>query len=133
MSPRLRWSLLGGLLLLVLVGGGAALLLGGPPTYSDEAVPITVAPGGDFAIRLASNPTTGFRWELHTAPDSAVVTLRGSRYDGPDSQATGAGGHEVWTFHAVAPGQTTIGLRYAFLDHDPNRPTQDSVFTVIVR
>ncbi|HEX6605670.1 MAG TPA: protease inhibitor I42 family protein [Chloroflexia bacterium] len=134
MSKRLRWGLLGGLVLLILVvGGAAALLLAGPPTYSDESVPITVAPGGDFAIRLASNATTGYRWELHSAPDSAVVTLRESRYDGPDAPLVGAGGHEVWTFHAVAPGQTTIGLRYAFQDHAPTRPTQDTVFTVIVR
>jgi inhibitor of cysteine peptidase len=133
MSKRLRWSLLGGLLLLILGVGGAALLLGGPPTYSDETTPITAAPGSDFAIRLGSNPTTGYRWELRTPPDGGVVTLRDSRYDGPDAQLVGAGGHEVWTFHAVAPGTTTIGLRYAFEDHDPNRPTQDSVFTVIVR
>jgi predicted secreted protein len=133
MSKRLRWGLLGGLVLLILVVGGAALLLAGPPTYSDESVPITVAPGGDFAIRLASNATTGYRWELHSAPDPAVVTLRGSRYDGPDAPLVGAGGHEVWTFHAVAPGQTTIGLRYAFIDHGTNRPTEDRVFTVIVR
>jgi inhibitor of cysteine peptidase len=134
MSKRLRWGLLGGLVLLILVvGGAAALLLAGPPIYSDESVPITVAPGSDFAIRLASNATTGYRWELHTPPDSAVVNLRDSRYDGPDAPLVGAGGHEVWTFHAVAPGQTTIGLRYAFIDHGTNRPTQDSVFTVIVR
>jgi inhibitor of cysteine peptidase len=133
MSKRLRRLVLGGLLLLILVVGGAALLLAGPPTYSDETTTITAAPGSDFAIRLASNATTGYRWELLTAPDPAVVTLRGSRYDGPDAPLVGAGGHEVWTFHAVAPGQTTIGLRYAFIDHGTNRPTQDSVFTVIVR
>ena len=133
MSKRLRWGLLGGLLLLILGVGGAALLLGGPPTYCDETDPITAAPGSDFAIRLASNATTGYRWELLTPPDSAVVTLRNSRYDGPDSQLVGAGGHEVWTFRAVAPGTTTIGLRYAFIDHAPTRPTDDRVFTVIVR
>ena len=132
MNKRLRWILLGGLLLLILVVG-AGLLLAGPPTYSDETAPITAAPGSDFAIRLASNATTGYRWELHTPPDSAVVTLRDSRYDGPDSPLVGAGGHEVWTFHAVAPGTTTIGLRYAFEDHGTDRPTQDTVFTVIVR
>jgi predicted secreted protein len=63
-------------------------------------------------VSLASNPTTGYTWSITQAPDSKVVTQKGtSTFIAPaasSSTVVGAGGLEVWTFHAVAKGNTNI-------------------------
>ena len=62
-------------------------------------------------MTLASNPTTGYTWAITTPPDTKVVTEKGSTFIAPSTGSiavVGAGGQEVWTFHAVAPGNTTM-------------------------
>ena len=78
-----------------------------------------VAPGGRFDVRLESNPTTGYAWALRAGADSGVVRLVGSRFVPPVPPAgggpapVGQGGHEVFSFEAVAPGRTTLDFAYA--------------------
>jgi inhibitor of cysteine peptidase len=66
----------------------------------------------EFHITLASNATTGYHWELAEPPNNAVVRLVTSEYRPPKTNLVGAGGHEIWTFRAVSPGQTVIRLKY---------------------
>ncbi len=83
-----------------------------PEIYLNPDEPITVAAGRPFAIRLASNPTTGFGWQLAGPPDPRVARCLTNRYEPPDSRLCGAGGHELWTFEALKPGRTTATLQY---------------------
>lgn len=78
-----------------------------PPTGRIE-----VAVEREFSVTLASNPTTGYHWELAAALDEGIVKLVNSTYQAPATDLLGAGGEEIWTFKAVGRGETVIELKY---------------------
>ena len=80
-----------------------------PPATPTE---ITARVGSTFTVRLDANATTGYRWQLATAPDPAIAKLLDSNYE-VDGPATGSGGTEVWQFKAIAIGTTRLGFAYA--------------------
>src|SRR5262249_1922820 len=87
----------------------------GPATCANATnpeEPIEVEDGAQFTISLASNPTTGFSWQLGEALDEDVVTLVSHNYIPPERQIPGAGGFEGWPFRAPGPGETSIVLNY---------------------
>jgi inhibitor of cysteine peptidase len=82
----------------------------------------TVDEGGDgrqidlplgelLEIRLAENPTTGFRWHL-VANGSPACVLAGDSYEAA-GRRPGQGGQHVWRFRAARRGEVAIELRYA--------------------
>lgn len=73
---------------------------------------LVAAPGERFTLRLDANRTTGFQWELAKPLDAAVVAVVGTEYEELAGGTVGAGGTEVWTFEAVAPGWAAINLAY---------------------
>ena len=79
----------------------------GPPPAE-----IVVAPGRQFTVALDANHSTGFQWELARPLDTSVVTHAGTTYEQAPNVAPGAGGKEIWTFDAVAPGWAKIELVY---------------------
>jgi inhibitor of cysteine peptidase len=75
---------------------------------------INVEVGGLVKVTIASNPTTGFKWELVGISDPTVLAQDGEpEYLPPDSTAIGAGGQEVWSFKALKKGTTNISLAYS--------------------
>jgi predicted secreted protein len=48
--------------------------------FTDPAVPVKVKAGEVFPLKLASYPTTGYRWSLTETPDKAVVKFSGNQY-----------------------------------------------------
>lgn len=79
----------------------------GPPPAE-----ITAAPGGQFTLALDANRSTGFQWELAKPLDEGVVKHVGTAWEQEPNAAIGAGGKEIWTFEAVAPGWAKIELVY---------------------
>jgi predicted secreted protein len=79
---------------------------------SDPEKPVKVTVGRKFFIVLQSNRTTGYRWEISSAGNAAVVKSVGAEYTPPDTKLVGAGGKEIWTFEAVGKGITEISLKY---------------------
>ena len=76
--------------------------------------PVTLAVGQDLLVTLDSNPTTGYDWQVDTAPDAAVLTV-GERVYVPtpvDPGISGSGGATTTRFTAIAAGTTSIVLRY---------------------
>jgi predicted secreted protein len=71
-----------------------------------------VKPGKRFQITLESNRSTGYQWRLARPVDQKVVKLIGSGYRSPEVKLPGAGGRQIWTFEAVAPGRTEIAMQY---------------------
>ncbi len=87
-------------------------------------------------IKLDSNVTTGYKWNLVTAPNDKILKLVSSDYVGPtpgSQPIAGAGGYELWKFQAVGTGTTTLKLGYARPWETNTPPIKDFTFTVNVR
>jgi inhibitor of cysteine peptidase len=70
---------------------------------------ISVTSGGDFTIKLESNPTTGYSWQ--PIYDDTYVKLISNDF----VQATkllGGGGLERFIFRAIKPGNSNIEMLY---------------------
>jgi inhibitor of cysteine peptidase len=107
-------------------GGGARQVLDG----GDIGTEITVGVGEEFEVRLESNATTGYAWQVVEQPDA--VTLVSSEYEAPDTSLVGAGGVEVFVFEGVAEGSGEIRLEYVRSFDDPPVPAETAVFRVQV-
>ncbi len=102
------------------------------PEYTDPGTPIQASAGSVFVLVLESNRTTGYRWELAAAPDSAVVKLISSEYMATPPQRIGSGGREYWRFEAAAAGEAAIGLRYIRPWEKSKPPAREAQFRVTV-
>ena len=99
--------------------------------YLNPGAPIKVKVGRIFAIRMESNPTTGYGWQLSKALDNKI-SLVTNAFIPPDSKLCGAGGHEVWTFKAIEQGQAEISMQYV-RPWEKDQSARTNVFTVIVK
>ncbi len=84
-------------------------------------------------IKLDSNATTGYKWDLVTPPDGRVLKLVSSKYNAPTGGALGAGGSETWQFQAVGRGTTTLKLGYARPFEPNNPPAKEFTVTINVK
>ena len=80
---------------------------------ADDGGTVTTRVGALLTVALASNPTTGFEWQL-TEMDETVLENTGQRYVSSPSliPLVGAGGTEIWEFVARSEGTTTLRLEY---------------------
>lgn len=87
---------------------GAAVRL----TETDNGGQVTLAVGEILTVTLASNPSTGYAWEI-AALDQTVLKNTDNTYQSDCLlPVPGCGGREVWTFEGVAPGTTTLRMEY---------------------
>jgi inhibitor of cysteine peptidase len=106
--------------------GGARQVLDG----GDVGTEITVGVGEEFELRLESNATTGYAWQVVEQPDA--ITLVSSEYEAPDTSLVGAGGMEVFVFEGVAEGSGELRLEYVRSFDDPPEPAETADFQVQV-
>ncbi len=69
--------------------------------------------GQQLTILLDSNPTTGYRWEMAQAVDSAVIRIDEFLFEPSSDGKPGSSGKEVWKFRARGRGETTLHFRYS--------------------
>jgi inhibitor of cysteine peptidase len=99
---------------------------------AQDSKPITVTTGQQFSVTLASNATTGYKWDLAKPLDPKALTLVTNEYVRPTTRLVGAGGKEVWTFKAVSEGKTEIALKY-FRPWETNvEPVEKTNFVVVI-
>jgi inhibitor of cysteine peptidase len=110
--PRLAVIMIAFVLATLTLAIGGCELDGEVKEYRDPAQLIEVEKGGEFAIVLESNPTTGYQWKLAEELDTEIVVLVKTEYEAPDTELMGAAGEEKWTFKAENIGDTTITLAY---------------------
>ena len=67
--------------------------------------------GQVLELRLAENPTTGFRWTFIAQGEPVCVVL-GSAYQAPSGPPGRAGDH-VWEIKGIQPGECELKLSYA--------------------
>lgn len=77
--------------------------------FDDPHQAIQVSAGERFAVVLAGNPSTGYTWQVST--DEHHLELLGQDFE-PRGPGVGAGGHEIFYFRALSPGQATIDCEY---------------------
>ena len=81
-------------------------------TEADNRSTIAIAAGETLVVRLASNPTTGYRWKLSSQPQHLELEGGEASFDPPARALPGAGGHEVFRFRGTTAGREPIELRY---------------------
>lgn len=92
-------------------------------TETDAAQPVELATGTTIHLALASNQTTGYRWEPKNGhSDDPVAIVGDSSYvRAPAPEGTvGSGGTQTFTLSAKKPGTITLEFIYArpFGDHE---------------
>ena len=79
----------------------------------DAGTSVSVAAGTEVVVELASNPTTGYAWEVLEEPDPSVLRLIDQEYEStspPD--VDGGGGVERWFFETRRGGSVTLRMGY---------------------
>jgi inhibitor of cysteine peptidase len=75
---------------------------------SHDGRTVGVAIGELFRVLLPENPSTGYRWELQSAPDP-ILCLEEDSF-ARSSTAPGASGLRSWRFRAIRAGVVRLGL-----------------------
>ena len=88
--------------------------------------------GKSFTITLASNPTTGYQWQLARQMDTGMVELIESRYIAPKTDLAGAPGREEWYFKAIKEGKAIISFEYVRPWEKDESPSQTESFIIII-
>jgi inhibitor of cysteine peptidase len=102
------------------------------PVFTDPAQPVAVDAGEDFFIALPSNETTGYRWSQSLA-DGKILAYEGNVYQPSTGGAMGAGGQQIFIYHANRSGSTTIVFSYA-RPFEPNAaPAKSLTFAANVK
>jgi inhibitor of cysteine peptidase len=101
--------------------------------YLSPGETVALNSGCRFAVRLRSNPTTGYGWQLAKPLDEKIVVLVTNDYIHPGTRLVGAGGNEVWVFKAVGRGQAEIALKYVRPWEKDRPPAETNVFKVVVK
>lgn len=96
----------------------------------------TLAVGQTLSIRLPSNATTGYRWQV--AETYADILTPGAPFgdeitDPHAPGMVGVGGQTVWMFQAARPGTATLSFAYG-RSWEPNAaPAETATYTITVR
>jgi inhibitor of cysteine peptidase len=90
---------------------------------------VTVHRGDRIEIKLASNPSTGYRWRT-VSSGRPVVKLTASTYQGRE-RFPGAAGTQTFTFRAL--GQGSAELRLVYTQAGSNDVGKRFRLTVVVR
>ncbi len=77
-------------------------------TNSGQTVDLPV--GQVMELRLAENPTTGYRWSF-TADGTPTCAVLNDRFDRPGGPP-GQGGQHTWQIKGVAVGNCDISMQY---------------------
>jgi predicted secreted protein len=102
------------------------------PSSPDQT--IETGPGKNFQIMIESNPTTGYHWEIVGELDKSVVEFVSKEYQSTSQPGlAGGGGVDIWTFKAVAAGQTKITLGSYPPSNTATDPAQTETFTISVK
>lgn len=117
---------------LVIVAGiaiGAVALAGGGDEPAGNEVKLAV--GETWTLKLDSNPTTGFQWQVAENTNKAVLEVS-SQYVAPQTSLIGAGGQEGWMFKALQKGTTTVTLAYSRPWEGGEKAEQTQTITLVV-
>jgi inhibitor of cysteine peptidase len=108
-------------------GDGDVLVLTDAETGSE----IEVDSGEQFEVRLDSNPSTGYSWQISEMTTPELVVLESQTHVAADTDLVGAAGTDVFVFTAVG-GAGVLRLEYIRSFDDPIVPERVAEFIVRV-
>jgi inhibitor of cysteine peptidase len=94
---------------------------------------IAARAGEEFTVKLDSNATTGYQWQLAEPVDEKMIKFLRSEYIAPNTDLMGAPGVENWTFMALKPGRSKIALKYVRSWEKDNPPVDRKEFTITIK
>ena len=101
-------------------------------TEADAGKTIEAAVGQEVVVRLAWNPTTGFRWTVGPVEGDAMVPKGRVAYEPPGRALPGAVGTFVARFLAVREGEASVAMRYVRPWEKDREPAKTFAVTVNV-
>lgn len=93
----------------------------------------TVILGDTLKIELASNPTTGFKWQLASKIKPRIVKELANEYISGNNETMnimGAGGTEIWTFKTKKEGTMFMNFKY---EREGGKVDKEKYFKIVVR
>ena len=88
-------------------------LLSSPALSEPVTIPYGMMQGDSLTVRLPSNPTTGFNWEIAQLPK--LLEQIGEQEFVPKTKGTGmvgVGGINIWKFQVKSFGDGVLGFIY---------------------
>jgi inhibitor of cysteine peptidase len=83
-------------------------------TEKDNGGCVMVNQGDEFKLILASNSSTGYKWNFSKKPDEKISTNTNYEFVPANSEIkAGNGGLDIWTYKAVESGTTEIYMFYS--------------------
>ncbi len=83
-------------------------------SLADNGKTVTLKTGESFRVKLSSNPSTGYGWQM-TESDREIVRHTHTAYDSdcPENEhMEGCASYETWIFAASSPGNTPLEMSY---------------------
>jgi inhibitor of cysteine peptidase len=102
------------------------------PVFTDASQPVAVDAGEEFFIALPSNETTGYTWS-QAIDDGKILAYEGNVYQNPSNGLMGAGGQQIFIYHANRSGTTAIHFSYARPFESNVPPVKQLTFAVTVK
>lgn len=100
-------------------------------TAANNGEEVLLDAGTQFDVRLESNASTGYAWEISLASQPAAYQLVTRSYEEPDTDLVGAPGVEIFTFEAIADAEI-LRLEYIRSFDDPVIPERVVEFIIRV-
>ena len=98
-----------------------------------EETSIQVAAGETFAIRFQTSTGTGYSWDFAVELDGKLLEFLAERTEEPGSMRLGGKVFVIWTFRALAAGETAIAMKYARPWETEAAPARTHVFKVKIQ
>jgi inhibitor of cysteine peptidase len=102
---------------------------------SRNGTAMTLATGATLVVRLDANRTTGFAWTWSASTPGVLTAAGEPAYESAAAPAgtAGAGGAQVFSFTAAAPGTTTLRFAYARAWEKDVPPARTVTYDVTVK
>ena len=98
-------------------------------TEKDNASIVSLRGGQSLKITLASNPSTGYSWNI-VSIDPALLKQVGEKEYKQESNRKGGGGHTIFRFRGIAKGK--LSLKLAYYQGWEKNPSYEKTFTVAI-
>jgi inhibitor of cysteine peptidase len=100
-------------------------------TEEQDGLQVNLGRGDFLLVRLESNPSTGYSWEIINN-DEAILRPLGDSVFRASSSAVGAGGTETFQFEAIEEGTSVLRMIYHRSFEEDEEPLNTFLQRVVI-